>query len=214
MEATDFEHRHQTLVHQLLVAAAVLTYLLDREDVVWRFVKDSPAPHSLERLVFLVATMFVATGAVICTRARAFRAAILSTNVALRASLYRRQYLGEIFFSIGLGTLVPLSGFLILVFGDALRVFRLIRRMSVVPQDPVSPAGLLLANSPTTSSKRAWLLAFRREAVKWGIFLTMVVFTTTQKDSHADILAAASFLVGLSLNAPAIGRPSAGPQPG
>ena len=44
MKATDFECRHQTLVHQLIVGAAFLTYLIDREDVVWRFVKDSATP--------------------------------------------------------------------------------------------------------------------------------------------------------------------------
>ena len=39
MKATDFEYRHQTLVHQLIVGAAFLTYLIDRDDIVWRLVK-------------------------------------------------------------------------------------------------------------------------------------------------------------------------------
>ena len=45
MKATDFEYRHQTLVQQFIVAAAFLTYLVEGEDIVWRFVKDSPAPR-------------------------------------------------------------------------------------------------------------------------------------------------------------------------
>jgi hypothetical protein len=52
MKATDFEIRHQTLVHQFIVAAALLTYFVDREYIVWRFVKDSSAPRGLERFCF------------------------------------------------------------------------------------------------------------------------------------------------------------------
>jgi hypothetical protein len=33
MKATDFDYRHQTLVHQFIVAAAFLTYFVDREDI-------------------------------------------------------------------------------------------------------------------------------------------------------------------------------------
>ena len=70
MKATDFEYRHQTLVHQFIVGAAFLTYLIDREDVVWRFVKDSATPHRLERFIFIIATLLIELGARICTRAR------------------------------------------------------------------------------------------------------------------------------------------------
>jgi hypothetical protein len=35
-----------------------------------------------------------------------------------------------------------------------------------------------------------------------GIFLTMVVFVITLKDRPAEVLAAASFLIGLLVNAP------------
>jgi hypothetical protein len=48
--------------------------------------------------------------------------------------------------------------------------------------------------------------AFRKEAVKWGLFLTMVVFVITLKDRLAEVLAAASFLIGLLLNAPIFSR--------
>lgn len=214
MKATEFEYRHQTLVHQLLVAAAVLTYLFDREDIVWRFVKDVPAPRNLERLVFLVATLFVAAGTVICTRALAFQTTIPSANSPSPPSLYRRQYLGDILFSIGLGSLLPLAGFLILVVGDALRVLRLTHRMSGAVQDPHPSFSHAFTSPPATSRKPGWLPAFRRQAVKWGILVTMIVFNITLQDRHADILAAASFLVGLCLNAPIFGRLAVGSQRG
>jgi hypothetical protein len=52
MKATAFEYRHQTLVHQFIVAADFLAYSVDREDIVWRFVKASSAPRGFERFFF------------------------------------------------------------------------------------------------------------------------------------------------------------------
>jgi hypothetical protein len=48
--------------------------------------------------------------------------------------------------------------------------------------------------------------AFRQEAVKWGLFLTTVVFVITLKDRLAEVLAVACFLIGLLLNAPIFSR--------
>ncbi|HTY84855.1 MAG TPA: hypothetical protein VMB19_11590 [Silvibacterium sp.] len=178
MKATDFEYRHQTQIHNLLILAGVLTYLVDPDDIVWRFVRDSSAPRFWERVAFIVATILIAIGAILCTRARAF---------------YRPHYLGELVYAIGFGSLLPIPGFLILVFGESLRLFRLARRE---PRQP-SPAAM-----------PAWGHAFRREAVKWGIVITMLVFVTTLKDRHADVLAVSSFLIGLLLNAPLFRRRS------
>lgn len=175
MQATDFEYHHQTFVHQLIVGAAFLTYLLERDDVVWRFVKDTAAPHHLERLAFIVATLFIAAGAAICTRARAYGRS-------------RPRYLGDVCYSIGLASLAPLAGFVILVAGETLRVMRLRRRVG--------------GHNPAEDLHPTWSKALRLEAVKWGLLLTMVVFVITLVDRHAEILAAASFLVGAFLNAP------------
>jgi len=69
--ATKFEYRHPVLLRALIIGAAFLTYLFDRDDIVWRFVKGSPAHRELERALFFVATLFVGAGAGICTWARA-----------------------------------------------------------------------------------------------------------------------------------------------
>jgi hypothetical protein len=176
MKATDFEYRHQIQIHNLLILAGVLTYLIDPDDIVWRFVRYSSAPRLWERALFIIATVLIAIGAILCTRARAF---------------HRHHYLGELVFALGFGSLLPIPGFIILVVGEAVRLFRLARRE---PQQP-SPA-----------PAPAWGQAFRREAVKWGIVITMLVFVTTLKDRHADILAVSSFLIGLLLNAPLFRR--------
>jgi hypothetical protein len=175
MKATPFEYRHQTLIHQIIVGAGILTYLIDPDDIVWRFVRDTSAPRFWERVFFIVATILIAIGAVLCTRGRRLR---------------RPHYLGELSYAIGLASLLPIPGFIILVSGESLRLFRLSRRDD---ESPTTPA-------PT------WGYASRKEAVKWGILVTMLVFLTTLRDRHADILAIASFLVGLLLNVPFFDR--------
>ena len=187
LKATEFEYRHQTLVHQLIIGAAFLTYLVDREDIVWRLVKDTATPHALERLVFIVATMFIAMGVGFCTWGRAHQ---------------QPPYLGDFSYAIGLGSLVPVAGFLILVGGEALRVFRLARGIDNRPWNwqSVLPASTSLAGQVGPN----WRKAFRQEAAKWGILVAMTVFAITLEDRHVEILALASFLVGILLNGPTL----------
>src|SRR5882757_3797791 len=128
MKATDFEYRHQTLVHQFMVAAAFLTYFVDREDIVWRFVKDSSAPRGFERFFFIVATVFIVVGAAICTYTRVYPRPESTIGMESYRHLHRSRYFGDVLYAIGLATLFPLWGFSILVAGEALRVFRLIQR--------------------------------------------------------------------------------------
>lgn len=186
MKATGFEYRHQTLAHQLVVLAAFLTYLINPDDIVWRFVRDTCAPRLWERTLFIVATILIAAGAALTTWARA----VPTAKPMLPRSPIRPCYLGELFYAIGLGSLLPLPGFIILVAGESLRIFRLIRREN--NQTPPQPAS-------------TWRRAFRKEAVKWGILLSMIAFVITLKDRVADVLVASSFLIGLLLSLPFFG---------
>jgi hypothetical protein len=114
MKAIDFDYRHQTLVHQFIVAAAFLTYFVDREDVVWRFVKDSSAPRGFERSFFIVATVFIVVGATICTRARVCPRPESAIGVESYQRLHRSRYFGDVLYALGLASLFPLWGFIIL----------------------------------------------------------------------------------------------------
>jgi hypothetical protein len=122
--------------------------------------------------------------------------------------LHRSRYFGDLLYAIGLASLFPLWGFIILVAGETLRVLRLIQR-----EDPRA-RNLLLHMLPTAlplippaqEFHSGWGKAFRQETVKWGLFLTMVVFVITLKDRLAEVLAVASFLIGLLLNAPIFSR--------
>lgn len=216
MRATDFEYRHQTLVHQFIVGAAILTYFVDREDIVWRYVKDSEAPHVWERAVFVVATLLIAVGAAMCTQARASRDAESESHTARYRSLSRRLYAGEVCYAVGLGSLVPLPGLVILAGGEVLRVYRLMQRDKnsagqrepPVGERPADERPLKTVAAAIGDAQPKWGRAFRKEAVKWGILVTMMVFTITLVDRHADIGVGASFLVGLLLNLQSSGDPS------
>jgi len=198
MKATDFEYRHQTLIHQFIVAAAFLIYLVQRDDIVWRFVKDSTQPRELERSLFAIATLFIAAGAAICISARAYHTAEGVAAVGPYRYLRHPRHIGDLVYAIGLGSLAPLWGFVILVAGEGLRVFRVIRR-----EDDHSQS---LSTPPPLARDPAWGKAFRQEAIKCGIFLTMIVFLFTLNDRIAEILLGTSFLIGLLANAPVFSR--------
>lgn len=206
------------LIHRCIVGAAFLTYLLDRDDIVWWFVKHTTAPHRLERSVFVIATMLIAVGAVICTGARAHGRPNRVATGEPHAFLDRSRYFGELCYAIGLGSLAPLAGFIILVAGEALRIFRLIGRLTgrrddhakehgPQPSSPVQPPPARPVEGETAPN---WRKAFRQEAVKWGLLVTMIVFVITLKDRHAEILAAASFLIGMLLSAPKLSGAKSG----
>jgi hypothetical protein len=207
MIASELEYRHQTLIHQLIVAAALLTYLVDRDDIVWRFVKDTSAPRTFERALFIVATIAIALGVGFLTWARAYAKPETSTRVASHRPSHRQMFIGDILYALGLATLFPLSGSIILVGGEILRVCRL-REYANHPSQRIQqqPSPTPVVHAHENKPGPDWGKAFQKEAVKWGILLTMIVFVITLTDKIAEYMIAASFLVGLLLNVPLLSR--------
>jgi len=204
LRATDFEYRHQLLLHQMVVVAGVLTYLVDRDDIIWRFIKTATADvRLLERSLFAVATIFFGVSAWICTWASAhsqFDRATLQARPDAESALRplrRKHYLGEFLYALGLASLIPLYGSIILIAGEAIRLLRLSRRDTVLVPGGQN-VGLV------QKSKPAWGQAFGVEAIKWGLFLTMIVFTFTLRDRIAESLIGATILLWalLSLRVP------------
>jgi hypothetical protein len=197
MKATDFEYRHQLLLHELIVGAAVLTYLVDRDNIIWRFVKTNPTDARLrERAFFAVATLLFGVSAWLCTRARAHHSPL------------QLRYLGEYFYAFALASLVPLAGSLVLIIGEGVRILRLFRRNAESPglensgssTSSTTLASTVSAPLDTVRAPRAeWSTALRREAIKWGLFVAMVVFTTTLRDRIAEILICATIVIWVLL---------------
>lgn len=217
MKATDFELRHPTLLHMLVVGLAFATYAFSPDDMVWRIVRDSPHSRFLERSFFAFAGLLIGAAAVLCTWARAYPAPEFGGPSASAACdgpyryLRYPRHLGTLLHAIGLGSLAPIPGFIILVLGDALLVFRLIRRTDELErtatstQDRPRLARLLPSLSRRLPAKGLvpnWRKAFRQESAKWGLFLSMILFTIVLIDRVADYLVLASLVLGLLLNLP------------
>jgi hypothetical protein len=215
MKATDFEYRHRTLLHLAIVGAAFLTYLVDRDDIVWRFVRDSPSSRVLERIAFVVAAVLIGAGAVLCTWMRAVTRSdgVGEPDATIRVRTVRcfpYQYsVGEFIFAVGLASLAPLWGFVILVGGEAIRIGRLILRERALGSAPALEGVSTDLVSPLQPEKGDVFQAefavrsdriMRREGVKVGLFFTMTIFAITLVDRDAEIGAAASVLFGTFLN--------------
>lgn len=187
MKATEFEIRHQTLLRLLVVGAAFSTYLFDPVDVVWRAVEHRPDARLLERLCFAFATALI--GAALSTAAVA-SAQAKRENGGRGPRIRRAGPIGSVLFAVGVASLAPVPGAVILVLGESVLALRLIllERSSGREQN--------LPGAPHAS----WLRAVREESAKWGIFLTMVVFTSLLIDRVAELLAVASLLVWAALN--------------
>src|ERR1700691_3634423 len=59
MKATDFDYRHQTLLHLLVVGLGVSTYFLSRDDIVWALVRHHSNSRFLEQAAFGVGTLML-----------------------------------------------------------------------------------------------------------------------------------------------------------
>jgi len=215
MKATDFEVRHQTLLHVCVVGLAFLTYAIARDDIVWLIVKGAPHYRLLERSLFSIAALLIAAAAAICTWARAYPEPDFAGSSSLIACdgpyryLRYPKYFGALLYAVGLGSLAPVPGFIILVAGDAFLVFRLIRRTDELERRANTTASqprlprLLPSLSPCFPGKGLtpdWKKAVRQESGKWGIFLSMIVFSILLIDRVADYLVLASFILWLLLN--------------
>jgi len=173
-----FATRHQFWLRQLIIAIAFTTYFFDRDDIVWRFIKNNPSRRTQEHLVFLAATLLIGVGATLCTWTRANHRSPRTKNA------------GELLFAIGLASLAPLPGFILLVTGEL--ILNYILAQQEVPN----------FQSPAAQRSPDWTAALRHEAAKWGMFLTMIAFSITLKDRLAEILAALSVLTWVICNLP------------
>src|ERR1700690_2390274 len=130
LSATETEWRHQTVFRRLIVAIAFSAYLFDGDDIVWRYIRENPASREWEHFIFSLATILVGAGAALCTWAQAssmptMPGAQIPGDGPNPFSRYPDQ-IGDLLFAIGIATLAPPRGAVILVMGEALRNVRLI----------------------------------------------------------------------------------------
>ena len=189
-----FAVRYPFLIHGMLVVLCWLTYLFDRENVVWRFIKDSASPRPLEHFAFAVAAACIASGVWLGAWPGGSRA----NRANQTARSIRRRSLGEILHIIGIASLLPLVGSIALICVEAIRSIHF-ARCRIATSNGQAPANE--RSSPHNLPLRRTL--FRHVA---GIcaFLSMLVFSITLRDRLADALFAATglvFIVACFINA-------------
>jgi hypothetical protein len=175
MPASDFEYRHQTLLHLLLIGLALAAYWAEPDDVVWAAVRQHADSALLERVVFGVGTVEL------------FGCAILETWAEAFGGLRTPMLTSRLLFALALGLLLPLAGTVLLIAGESLLAWRLFVRHRETPQ-------------PAERRAPRWREGFERAASKWGLAGSMIVFTWTLRDGFAETGAAASVLVWFALN--------------
>src|SRR5580704_5251439 len=106
MTATCFEYRHQTLLHILLVGLALLSHLIQPDDIVWALVRHHSNSALLERVVFGIGAIEILSSALLETWANAY------PPVA-----HRPLRLARLLLASAVGLLLPLPGALTLVAG-------------------------------------------------------------------------------------------------
>jgi hypothetical protein len=181
LRANEFEIRHQRLLHLLIVGAGWATYLADRDDVVWRLIRDSPSRRLLEHAVFAFATVLIGTGTVLCVRPRTRMETANSNGFPVS------RFLGEWMYAMGLASLLPLWGCILLIVGESIRIVRLVHSVKAHVQRPARRA---------EGRFRPWAKAVFREPVKCGVFITMVVFSVSLADRVADYGILGSLVAG------------------
>ena len=185
MRSLSPTHSHlRLMLRSALFLFSAATYIVSPEDVIWRFIKASPHARVLEHLAFGLAAILLGTA--LHLRVRTSFSEEGSPAQAKLASLLQ---------SIGLGFLLPLPGFLLLVFGQ-LGIDSLSReRQPTVPEEP---------RDLTTNT---WAGALAAHIGLCCAFASMVIFSIVLVDRVGDVLFATSALISLGANARRALRP-------
>lgn len=197
MRASDFEYRHQMLLHILLVGAALLAYVFSPDDIVWALVRHHANGRSLERRVFGIGAIMLLGSAALETWA-AYTQRQLSSGSTRSAQLPFRS--ARLLLAFALGLLLPLPGTILLLSGELILVLRLILRDRATLDARENGSPTAQTSQGVRQANGAWGAAFRAAASKWGLAGSMIVFTLTLQDRIAEIGAAGSFILWLILN--------------
>ena len=180
------------IVRAALLLVGLSTYLISPDDVVWRFIKTAPHARVLEHALFGVAAAILGFALLLKVKASANpenqhnhgRSRITATGASLLQA-------------IGIGSLLPLPGFLLLVLGDATATLLLYGRDSIA-EDPSAELDSRRDRSSLQASR--WGIALATHIGLCFAFLSMAIFSVVLIDRVADVLFALTALVSIAAN--------------
>jgi hypothetical protein len=178
------------IVHAVLVLVGVSTYLISRDDVVWHFIKAAPHPRVLEHAFFGLAAFILGISLFLKIKSET-----PPENPDIQNHSRTTATVASLLQAIGIGSLLPLPGFLVLILGDL--------------------AGSLLFGSRQPSAEDYENERYAGQArsslhrSRWGgalvphtglclALLSMSVFSVVLIDRVADIMFAVTALVSIA----------------
>lgn len=179
------KERSSLAVHDVILLSAICTYLVEPDDVVWQFIRGASNVRSLEHVCFAIAALILAISLWLRIRVDTQRGDTKSDHGKARHQRIASEFLQ----AVGIGSLMPLAGFLLLVVGETvLAVFR----SGSKSDRPISQA--------TPDPQSGWKELLSRDAGLCFAFLSMVIFSITLSDRLAEYLFAGSALVTILTN--------------
>ena len=181
------------IVRAGLLLVGLSTYLISRDDVVWRFIRTAPHARALEHALFGIAAVILGFALLLKVRASAH-----PESQDGRGSSRITATFASLLQAIGIGSLLPLPGFLLLVLGDL--------AVSLLLDGKHSTAEDSRSEGKDPRRARRPLQAFRwRDALAIHIglccaFLSMAIFSVVLIDRVADVLFAMTALVSVAAN--------------
>lgn len=185
-------NRLDLVVRAALLLVGVSTYLISPDDVVWRFVKTAPDARRLEHAFFGIAAATLGFALLIKLNASAH-----PENQYNRTRSRITAAAGSLLQAIGIGSLLPLAGFLVLVLGDVGASLFLNCRHSIA-EDSGAERDSRRDRSPLQTSR--WGTALAAHIGLCFAFLSMAIFSVVLMDRVADVLFAMTALISIVAN--------------
>ena len=184
-------NRLSLAIRAALLTAGLFTYLISPDDVVWRFIKTARHARALEHAAFGIAAAFLGFALLLKVRLSAHLENQSSHNPSLETAI-----VANLMQAIGIGSLLPLPGFLLLVVGDA--AASLVAYKHPIPEGPVAERNSRQALRPSQAFRLSDALVMHSALCL--AFLSMIVFSIVLIDRVADVLFGMTALVSIAAN--------------
>jgi hypothetical protein len=182
--------KQQSVAHAILLAAAVSTYVFSPDDIVWRFVRNSSHPRAWEHAAFATAAALLGIALLL-----KINASLHAQNPTSPAASRFTAAIANLLQSIGIASLLPVPGFLLLVIGSVAATLFLSTKSSNAKAHTTKPS------SPQPASPQQapqWRPAFFTHIGLCCAFASMLIFSITLIDRVADIIFVITALVSLA----------------
>jgi hypothetical protein len=170
-------------IRAALLLAGLSTYLISADDVVWRFIKRVPHSRLLEHLSFGIAAAMLGISLLL-----KIRASMKDPNDPPCA----KAVVSNLLQAIGIGFLLPLPGFLLLVCGEIVVNLLLSGRHPARKQPGTAPD---FRQDRRLSNPFNWRDAVITHLGLCCAFISMIIFSVVLIDRVADVLFAMTAMV-------------------